>query len=65
MAEGVVAQVKETPAVVASTVRHRPVLAIGVGIVVLLGVLILEAFKPGLITGPLRKLLSKIGFKTA
>jgi len=65
MSEGVVAQAKETPAVVANTVKNRPILAIGVAITVLLAVLILEAFKPGAITGPLRKLLQKVGFKTA
>jgi len=65
MAESVVTQVKEVPGTIVSTVRRTPVLAIGVMVVTLLLVLLLEAYKPGLITGPLRKLLVAVGVKTA
>lgn len=63
MAEGVVAQVKDIPGTVVGTVRKTPVLAIGVMFSVLLIVLLIEAYKPGLLTNPVRKVLGIVGVK--
>lgn len=63
MAESVAAQVKEVPSVVVGTLRRTPVLAIGVMFTVLLIVLLIEAYKPGLITNPVRKVLGIVGVK--
>ena len=59
--EGVEAQLKEIPKVVAKT----PLLFIGLGILFLVIVLIVEAYKPGLLTGPIRHVLTSIGLKSA
>lgn len=64
MAESVVAQVQETPSVVFGTIRRTPVLAIGVMFSVLLIVLLIEAYKPGLLTNPVRKFLGIVGVKS-
>jgi hypothetical protein len=61
MAEGAVSQIKEIPHVAAKT----PLLAIGIGLGFLVLVLIVEAFKPGLLTGPIRHLLVTLGLKGA
>jgi hypothetical protein len=61
MAEGAITQLKEVP----HEIRKFPVMAIGIGIAFLFLVLLIEAFKPGLITGPIRSVLHAIGFKTA
>jgi hypothetical protein len=63
MAESVVAQVKDVPGTVINTVRRTPVLAIGVMFAVLLIVLLIEAYKPGLLTNPVRKVLGIVGVK--
>jgi hypothetical protein len=63
MAESVLTQAKEVPGTVLNTVRHTPVLAIGVMFAVLLIVLLIEAYKPGLITNPVRKVLGIVGVK--
>jgi hypothetical protein len=63
MAESVVAQVKEVPSAVVGTLRRTPVLAIGVMFAVLFIVLLIEAYKPGLITNPVRKVLGIVGVK--
>lgn len=63
MAESVVTQVKEVPSVVVGTLRRTPVLAIGVMFTVLLIVLLIEAYKPGLITNPVRRVLGIVGVK--
>ncbi len=63
MAESVVAQVKDVPGTVINTVRKTPVLAIGVMFAVLLIVLLIEAYKPGLLTNPVRKVLGIVGVK--
>jgi uncharacterized membrane protein (DUF485 family) len=65
MAESVVTQVKEVPGTLVSTVRRTPVLAIGIMFMVLFIVLLIEAYKPGLLTGPVRSLLTAIGVKSA
>jgi hypothetical protein len=65
MAESVVTQVKEVPGTLVSTVRRTPVLAIGIMFMVLFLVLLLEAYKPGLLTGPVKSLLHAIGVSTA
>lgn len=43
----------------------KPWLALGIGFLFLVIVLIIEAFKPGAITGPIRTLLRKLGLKGA
>lgn len=63
MAESVVTQVKEVPSTVIDTVRRTPVLAIGVMFAVLLIVLLIEAYKPGLLTNPVRKVLGIVGVR--
>ncbi len=63
MSESVVTQVKEVPGTVVGTLRRTPVLAIGVMFMVLLIVLLIEAYKPGLITNPVRKVLGIVGVK--
>ncbi len=65
MAEDVIAQVKDIPGTALSSVRHTPVLAIGIMFLVLMVVLLIEAYKPGLLTNPVRKLLTTIGLKSA
>lgn len=65
MAESVVTQVKEAPKAVVGTLRNSPVKAIGVGFLVLTLVLLIEAWKPGIITSPIRRMLRAIGVKTA
>jgi hypothetical protein len=42
-----------------------PFAAIGIGFLFLILVLIIEAYKPGLFTGPIRSGLSKLGVKSA
>lgn len=60
MAE-VVTQIKEVPKVFSRT----PFLAIGVGLAFLILVLVVEAFKPGILTGPIRHALQAIGLASA
>lgn len=61
MSESVPTQIKDIPKVVAKT----PFLFIGVGILFLILVLIVEAYKPGLLTGPIRHALEAIGLKAS
>lgn len=63
MSESVTTQIKEVPGTVVGTLRRTPVLALGVMFSVLLIVLLIEAYKPGLITNPIRKLLGVVGVK--
>lgn len=65
MAESVVTQVKDIPSTIVGSVRHTPILAIGVMFGVLFLVLLLEAYKPGLFTGPVKSFLHMIGVSTA
>ncbi len=65
MAESVVAQVKDIPGTALDSVKKTPVLAIGISLLVLTLVLLIEAFKPGIITGPIRRMLRAVGVKTA
>lgn len=65
MAEAVLEQVKDIPKTLLNTTKKTPVLAIGVAVSVLVIVLLIEAWKPGLITGPIRSGLNKLGIKTA
>lgn len=59
--EAVTTQVKEIPKVVAKA----PLTAILIGLIFLAVVLIAEAYKPGLFTGPISHLLTAIGLKHA
>lgn len=59
MAESVVAQIKAAP----GEIKRFPVLALTIGAIALLLVLLIEAYKPGVITGPFRALLSAVGVR--
>jgi hypothetical protein len=61
----VVADVKAGALDVPRTIRHKPIVALVVGFLVLFLVLLVEAYKPGLVTGPIKKLLNAIGVKAA
>lgn len=63
MAEGVVAQIKEGPKDVLNTVKHKPVTALVVGIIVLALVVLIEIFYPGAITGRIRAMFNAVGVK--
>ena len=52
-------QIKDIP----GEVKSMPFMAIGIGVLFLILVLIIEAYKPGLFTGPIRSTLTKIGVK--
>lgn len=65
MSEGVVAQVKGIPGTAVSSVRNTPILALGIALLVILVVLMIEAYKPGLLTNPMRKFLTSVGLKSA
>lgn len=49
------------PKTVLKTVKGKPWLAIGVLVTVLVVVVLVEAWKPGALTGPIRRALQKIG----
>jgi hypothetical protein len=49
------------PKVALRTVKGSPWLAAGVVFVVLVAVVLLEAYKPGALTGPIRSGLKKLG----
>jgi hypothetical protein len=61
MAESAVAEIKSAP----KEFTREPWKAIAVGFIFLLLVLIIEAFKPGLITGPIKSLLAMVGLKSS
>jgi len=65
MAEGAVTQVKEIIPTAFHSARHTPILALGIVFLVLFAVLLLEAYKPGLLTGPVRRGLTALGLKSA
>lgn len=53
MADGPVTQLEAVP----KTAMQRPILFLGIGFAFLFLVIILEMFKPGVITGPIKRLL--------
>jgi len=61
MSESVSTQVKD----ILPTAKNSPILALGIGILFLIIVIVIEIFKPGLITGTIRKGLSYVGVKGA
>ena len=61
----VVADIKAGAMDVPNTIKSKPLVALVVGFLVLTLVLLIEAFKPGLITGPIRRMLQAIGVKNA
>lgn len=63
MAEGIVPQIKEGIADVPKTIMTKPIVAVVVGAIVLLMVLLLESFYPGLLTNPLKAFLRMFGAK--
>lgn len=54
-------QLKNVP----GDIKRFPYMAIGIGLLFLVLVLIVEAYKPGVITGPIRALLRGLGLKSA
>ena len=65
MAEGVVAQVKEGVTAPAKALRSKPLMALTVALVAVSIVVLIEIFKPGLITGKIRKAFGMVGIKGA
>lgn len=65
MAEGVVAQVKDIPGTAIGAVRHTPILAFGIILLSIMFVVLLEVWKPGLLTGPVKSFLHMVGVKSA
>lgn len=61
MAEGVMTQTKEA---ITAPVHHPWKWIVG-GLVFMVFVFILEAFKPGIITGPIKSFIGMFGLKTA
>lgn len=61
MSEGVVAQIKAAP----GDIKRFPWMALTIGAIFMFVVLLIEAFKPGLLTGPFKALLHAIGVKNA
>lgn len=59
--EAVTSQIKEIPQVV----TKAPLLFIGLGLLFLMLTLIVEAYKPGLLTGPIRHVLTAVGLKSS
>lgn len=59
MAEAITTQIEKIP----GEIKSMPFMAIGIGFLFLLLVLILETYKPGLFTGPIKSALSKVGVK--
>jgi hypothetical protein len=66
--EAVGTQAKELVKVPVTGVKElfsAPLVAIGMILFVLFVVLLVEAYKPGLFTGPVRKFLTAVGVKSA
>ena len=51
----------DAPKVTLATVKGKPWLAVGVLFVTLVFVVLLESWKPGILTGPIRRGLQKLG----
>lgn len=60
-----VADVVALPKGAVKDVMRRPVVLVGAIFLAVTFVLILEAYKPGIVTNPIRRLLRAIGLKTA
>ncbi len=52
-----IAKVGSELAAVPKTAMHRPILFLGIGFGFLFLVIIIEMFRPGIITGPIKRLL--------
>ena len=66
--EAVTTQLKEIPRVPGEVVRSvisAPIAAFAMLVFILLVVLVVEAYKPGLLTGIPRKILTAVGVKSA
>lgn len=57
MAESITTQLKDVP----GDIKKYPWTAIGIGFLFLILVLLIEVYKPGLITTPIKNLLAKVG----
>jgi len=54
-------EVLSAPKVALQTAKNKPWLAFGVLVVTVVFVTLLEAYKPGILTGPIRRGLQKLG----
>jgi hypothetical protein len=63
--KGQVADVVALPKGAIKDVMRRPIALVGSIFLTLVLVLLIEAYKPGIITGPIRRLLQAVGVKTA
>lgn len=61
MAEGIGTQVVEAPKVALNTLKRTPFLAITIAAIVLFLTLLIETYKPGVFTNPIRTALGAIG----
>ena len=61
MAEGVLGELKATP----MEIKKSPWTALAIGFIFLTLVLLLEAYKPGVITNPIKSFLAMFGVGTA
>ena len=59
--EGVVTQIEKVPGVA----MRSPILFLGIGLAFLVLTLLLESWKPGLLTGPINRLLIALHLKAA
>lgn len=59
----VVADATAVPKAAVSTLRHRPLFAVGMAVFILAVVLTIETFRPGMITNPIRRGLAFFGIK--
>jgi len=58
MADGVVGNLKEGALEVPKNIIHRPLFTLAIVFTVLFLTLFIEAYKPGLLTGPIKRLLN-------
>ena len=61
MADGALSDIKNAPGKFLSS----PWMALTIGVLFLVLVLVIEAFKPGLLTGPIRRGLAMVGIRGA
>ena len=58
-------QITETPAVIVKSVKNAPIMVILIAGFIIALVLFIEAYHPGLLTGPVRRGLMAVGLKSA
>lgn len=65
MAEAVTTQLKEGATEPFKALRSKPIMALTAALVIVSIVVLIEIFKPGLITGKIRKVFGMVGVKGA